>query len=325
MLKADFIPVWESVAPVRTVTFNLGEGRKLKGSISGEIAIYFCDTDGKVFDILPALQSPAATLIAMKEAKRFYGELEKAVKKANNEKEKIFDGLEKLDSKEVKRAKGKPETQYVRGELSPKYGLIVGIPDNADHIYTYEDMNDRLSGYFQREINHMVKGYHKKRMLKIAADRYDEYKKNGKRIFKNPEQFDAKKLFPESALGESLRENYINSSTDKATRDLRIMALSKTIAAGPTRKERFLDSAITVVEPGGRGYYQWKIGQGFHGVWHSANDGSGKFEIRSLEQMLMTPDQWKKALFEGILKQELKGGEVEYNSDSLKAINLFEE
>ena len=79
MLMNDFIPVWESVAPVRTVTFDLGEGRKLKGSVSGEIAIYFCDTDGKVFDILPALQSPAATLVAMKEAKRFYGEMEKVV------------------------------------------------------------------------------------------------------------------------------------------------------------------------------------------------------------------------------------------------------
>lgn len=39
----------------------------------------------------------------------------------------------------------------------------------------------------------------------------------------------------------------------------------------------------------------------------------------------MSADQWKKALFEGILKQELKAGEVKYSSDSLKAINLFEE
>lgn len=68
MLKEDFVPVWESVADVKTVTFKLGEGRSFKGSISGEIAIYFCDVDGVVMDILPALQSPAATLLAMKEA-----------------------------------------------------------------------------------------------------------------------------------------------------------------------------------------------------------------------------------------------------------------
>ena len=68
MLKDDFVPVWESVAEVKTVTFDLGEGRSFRGSISGEIAIYFCDVDGVVLDILPALQSPAATLQAMKEA-----------------------------------------------------------------------------------------------------------------------------------------------------------------------------------------------------------------------------------------------------------------
>lgn len=40
---------------------------------------------------------------------------------------------------------------------------------------------------------------------------------------------------------------------------------------------------------------------------------------------MQSPDYWKKPLFEGILKQELKGGEVEYDSDSLQAISIFEE
>lgn len=71
-INANFIPVWESVSPVRTVTFELGEGRKVKGTISGEIALSFCTLQGEVFDILPALQSQAATLAAMKEALAFY-------------------------------------------------------------------------------------------------------------------------------------------------------------------------------------------------------------------------------------------------------------
>ena len=37
-----------------------------------------------------------------------------------------------------------------------------------------------------------------------------------------------------------------------------------------------------------------------------------------------SPNEWKKPLFECILKQELKGGEVEYDSDSLQAIGIFE-
>lgn len=71
-INDNFIPVWESVSPVRTVTFELGEGRKVKGTISGEIALYFCTPQGEVFDILPALQSQVATLAAMKEALAFY-------------------------------------------------------------------------------------------------------------------------------------------------------------------------------------------------------------------------------------------------------------
>lgn len=72
LLQRDFIPVWESVAPVKTVIFDLGEGRSFKGSVSGEIAVYFCTPEGLLFDILPALQSPAATLAAMKGALEFY-------------------------------------------------------------------------------------------------------------------------------------------------------------------------------------------------------------------------------------------------------------
>ena len=71
-IKEHFIAVWESVSPVRIVTFELGEGRSVKGTVSGEIALYFCTPEGKVFDILPALQSPAATLEAMKKAASFH-------------------------------------------------------------------------------------------------------------------------------------------------------------------------------------------------------------------------------------------------------------
>ena len=56
LLKEKFISVWTSVAPVQTATFDLGGGRSVKGTVGGEIALYFCRPDGKVFDILPALQ-----------------------------------------------------------------------------------------------------------------------------------------------------------------------------------------------------------------------------------------------------------------------------
>ncbi len=71
-VRDHFIPVWESVCPVKTVTFDLGEGKSLHGTVGGEIAIYFCRPDGKVFDILPALHSPSVTYQAIRNAFDFY-------------------------------------------------------------------------------------------------------------------------------------------------------------------------------------------------------------------------------------------------------------
>ncbi|MFK7910291.1 MAG: hypothetical protein AB8F34_06770 [Akkermansiaceae bacterium] len=49
------------------------------------------------------------------------------------------------------------------------------------------------------------------------------------------------------------------------------------------------------------------------------------FRMTLAASTIQNPNYWKKPLFEGILKYELKGGEVEYDSDSLQAISIFEE
>jgi hypothetical protein len=61
-VKKHFVPVWESVAPVRVTTFQLGGGRKVTGINNGEIALYVCRPDGKVIHMLPGLRSPQETL-----------------------------------------------------------------------------------------------------------------------------------------------------------------------------------------------------------------------------------------------------------------------
>ncbi len=242
MLKEDFIPVWEAVAPVRTVTFDLGEGKKIKGSVSGEIAIYFCDTRGKVFDILPALQSPAATLNAMKKAKQLHAKLMKI------------------------------------------------------SIYNTEGRIDISKPNYSRQ-EEAVLNFHKNRMKEIAARKYDALLKAGTDILKNPEKVPAAVIFPKSAEGESKRDNYINAATDDATRDLRMMALSKS-GPRPTLGQRtYTENALTVVEPGGRGYYLWQIGQAMHGTYPMGyfpeSDGIPILTFTGL----MTPDEWKKILF----------------------------
>jgi hypothetical protein len=73
-VRENFAAVWETAAEVNTATYDLGEGEEVKATVGGEIALYFCRPDGKVFDILPALQSPKVTLAAMKRAAAFYRE-----------------------------------------------------------------------------------------------------------------------------------------------------------------------------------------------------------------------------------------------------------
>lgn len=72
LVQREFEAVWESVAPVKVAVFDLGDGKTVRGTVGGEIAIYFCRPDGRVFDVLPALQSPYATYHAIDKALTFY-------------------------------------------------------------------------------------------------------------------------------------------------------------------------------------------------------------------------------------------------------------
>lgn len=266
MLSDDFVPMWQSVSPVRIVTFDLGEGRSLKGTVNGEIAIYFCDSSGKVFDILPALQSPAITLQAMKEAKAFYKKHDGKITEAN------------------------------------------------------------------------VSSYHLARMKKVAGERYDKLLSKGRPIFNDLKKLieqDASTLFPLSKKGETKRDSYIDASVDGATSDLRRMAMSKVMIVPTSTTLGITGEAMTVVEPGGLGYYQWQIDRTFHGATDRDIDGSeiypdldatkSYFKMMQWGSRLKTPDQWRNLLFIGIFKQELKGGNVKYNSESLEAISIIEE
>jgi hypothetical protein len=69
-VNRHFTAAWESVAPVSLATFELGEGKKLTGAYGGNIALYACDSEGRVLDILPALQSPSVTLQWLEEVRK---------------------------------------------------------------------------------------------------------------------------------------------------------------------------------------------------------------------------------------------------------------
>ena len=95
LVNENFVALWESVAPVKVAIFDLGNGRKIRGTVGGEIALYFCRPDGKVFDILPALHSPAATRDAIENALAFYqrtGATDEAIAEYHQAQLAYFDG-----------------------------------------------------------------------------------------------------------------------------------------------------------------------------------------------------------------------------------------
>ncbi len=65
-----FLPAWESVRAVPTVTIEFGDGRALKRTVNGNVATYLCAPDGRVLDILPGLSTPEAFLQDLQTAAR---------------------------------------------------------------------------------------------------------------------------------------------------------------------------------------------------------------------------------------------------------------
>lgn len=305
-LQENFIVQWEAVSPVRVVKFDLGEGRSFSGTVNGEIALYFCDSNGKVFDILPALQSPTITLTRIKEANAFFtghvGSLSK---------EMIKDELSSLSA-----FSRRPMSDE---EIEEKIKTFQKIDPQSESLYNHFSYDS--GGLHQFAVNKL----HRDRLKKIAKERYQTLIAQGVQVVNNPEGIPARLIFPDTKKGEEKRDAYINAAVDDATRDLRTMIYSK-VGPAPTHfnDHTFANESLTVVEPGGLGYYQWQIDRAFFGaVDYSENEG-GERPFTLPGDPLITPQDWKELVFTTIMKQELKGGVVEYNSESLDAIQIIE-
>jgi hypothetical protein len=60
ILREKYVLYWHSVRPVPQVTIDMGDGRKIRQTITGNSIHYLLDADGNVLDGLPGLHSPAA-------------------------------------------------------------------------------------------------------------------------------------------------------------------------------------------------------------------------------------------------------------------------
>lgn len=62
LLRERFILHWRSVRPVPKITIDMGDGRSLSGTITGNSIHYVLDARGRLLDALPGLIGPAAFL-----------------------------------------------------------------------------------------------------------------------------------------------------------------------------------------------------------------------------------------------------------------------
>lgn len=60
VLRDRYVLYWHSVRPVPRITIEMGDGRVIHQTITGNSAHYLLDADGEVLDVLPGLYSPAA-------------------------------------------------------------------------------------------------------------------------------------------------------------------------------------------------------------------------------------------------------------------------
>jgi len=67
-LRDHFVLHWKSVRPVPRITIDMGDGRKIERTITGNSIHYVLDANGDVVDALPGLYGPRAFLAGLRNA-----------------------------------------------------------------------------------------------------------------------------------------------------------------------------------------------------------------------------------------------------------------
>jgi hypothetical protein len=65
---ASFECAWQSVRPVPRVEIDFGDGRRLERTLHGNVASFFCTSEGEVFDVAPGVSTPADYLARLERA-----------------------------------------------------------------------------------------------------------------------------------------------------------------------------------------------------------------------------------------------------------------
>ncbi|MEO0475967.1 MAG: hypothetical protein AAF085_08385 [Planctomycetota bacterium] len=74
-LREKFVLHWKSVRPVPVITIDMGDGRTIKRTITGNSAHYVLDSNGRVFDCIPGLYGSGTFSLVLANTYHFVSEL----------------------------------------------------------------------------------------------------------------------------------------------------------------------------------------------------------------------------------------------------------
>ncbi len=72
-LREHYVLHWKSVRPAPLVTIDMGDGRRIKRTITGNSIHYILDADGTVLDAIPGLYGPRAFVAALERSEKLSG------------------------------------------------------------------------------------------------------------------------------------------------------------------------------------------------------------------------------------------------------------
>jgi hypothetical protein len=72
-LREHYVLHWKSVRPAPMVTIDMGDGRRIKRTITGNSIHYVLDADGTVLDAIPGLYGPVPFLAALEQSESLAG------------------------------------------------------------------------------------------------------------------------------------------------------------------------------------------------------------------------------------------------------------
>jgi hypothetical protein len=72
-LREHYVLHWKSVRPAPMVTIDMGDGRRIKRTITGNSIHYVLDADGTVLDAIPGLYGPVPFLAALEQSESVAG------------------------------------------------------------------------------------------------------------------------------------------------------------------------------------------------------------------------------------------------------------